>query len=107
MTLESIIGLKDLIARIAADDCALFLWATAPMMLRAGEVMTGRNFHYVSQAMWMKDRAGTGYWFRNRHELLLVGTRGETPCPVPGEQWDSVIDAPAGKHSKSRTPAMR
>ena len=27
---------------------------------------------------------GTGYWFRNQHELLLVGTRGKVPAPARG-----------------------
>jgi hypothetical protein len=37
---------------------------------------------------------GTGYWFRNAHELLLVGTRGNVPAPAPGTQWASVVDHP-------------
>ena len=59
----------------------------------------GMGFAYVSGAVWVKDRIGTGYWFRNRHELLLVGTRGNVPAPAMGTQWDSVIAAAAGDHS--------
>jgi N6-adenosine-specific RNA methylase IME4 len=84
---------------IAADDCVLFLWATAPMMPHALEVMTAWGFAYKTQMVWGKDRAGTGYWFRNKHELLLVGTRGKVPCPAAGTQWDSLILAPRGEHS--------
>ncbi len=84
---------------IAADDCALFLWATAPMMPDALRVMTAWGFEYKSQCAWVKDRIGTGYWFRNQHELLLVGTRGKVPAPAMGTQWPSVIEAPLGKHS--------
>lgn len=85
---------------IAAADCALFLCATAPMLPDALRVMTAWGFEYKSQAIWRKDRIGTGYWFRNQHELLLVGTRGNIPAPAPGTQWPSVIDAPVGKHSE-------
>jgi len=63
---------------IAADDCALFLWATVPMLPQALEVMAAWGFHYVSSAVWVKDHIGTGYWFRIRHEILLAGTRGHT-----------------------------
>lgn len=84
---------------IASDDCALFLWATAPMMPDALRVMTAWGFEYKSQCVWVKDRIGTGYWFRNQHELLLVGTRGKVPAPAMGTQWPSVIEAPVGKHS--------
>jgi N6-adenosine-specific RNA methylase IME4 len=85
---------------IAADDAVLFLWATVPMLPQAVEVMAAWQFRYVSGAVWIKDKAGTGYWFRNRHELLLVGTRGKLPAPAPGTQWESVIEAPVGKHSE-------
>jgi N6-adenosine-specific RNA methylase IME4 len=47
----------------------------------------------------VKDRLGTGYWFRNKHELLLVGTRGDVPAPAPGTQFASVIEAAVGAHS--------
>jgi len=48
----------------------------------------------------VKDRPGTGYWFRNRHETLLVGTRGNLPAPAPGTQFESVFVAPVGAHSE-------
>lgn len=84
---------------VAADDCCLFLWATVPMLPDALKVMAAWGFTYKSHAMWRKDRIGTGYWFRNAHELLLVGTRGNVPAPAMGTQFESVIDAPVGKHS--------
>lgn len=87
------------VGTIAADDCALFLWATVPMLPDALAVMAAWGFSYKSHAIWHKDRIGTGYWFRNRHELLLVGTRGNIPAPAMGEQWASVTDAPVGRHS--------
>lgn len=85
---------------ISAADCALFLWATVPMLPQALEVMAAWGFHYVSHCAWVKDRTGTGYWFWNKHELLLVGTRGHVPAPAPGDQWPSAIEAPRGKHSE-------
>jgi N6-adenosine-specific RNA methylase IME4 len=83
----------------AADDCVLFLWATVPMLPQALDVMTAWGFVYRSHFIWLKDRIGTGYWSRNKHELLLVGTRGNIPAPAAGEQFESVISAPLGKHS--------
>ena len=87
------------VASIAADDCALFLWATVPMLPDALRVMAAWGFRYVSNFVWVKDRIGTGYWNRNRHELLLIGTRGEVPAPASGTQWDSAIEAPREAHS--------
>jgi N6-adenosine-specific RNA methylase IME4 len=85
---------------IVAADCVLFLWATAPMLPHAIEVMEVWGFTYKTCAVWSKDRIGTGYWFRNKHEILLVGTRGHVPAPAMGTQWPSLILAPVGRHSE-------
>jgi N6-adenosine-specific RNA methylase IME4 len=84
---------------IAADDCVLFLWATAPMLEHALHVMRAWGFEYRSQLVWDKVHIGTGYWFRNRHELLLVGTQGHVPAPAMGEQFPSLITIARNKHS--------
>lgn len=83
----------------AADDCVLFLWATVPMLPEALQVLDAWGFTYRSHFVWLKDRAGTGYWNRNQHEVLLVGTRGDVPAPAPGQQYPSVIEAAAREHS--------
>jgi N6-adenosine-specific RNA methylase IME4 len=84
----------------AAKDAALFLWATVPMLPQALETMAAWGFIYKSHFVWVKDKRGLGFWNRNRHELLLVGTRGKIPAPAPGTQFDSVIEAPRGRHSE-------
>ena len=85
----------------AAKDCVLYLWATVPMEPQAHEVMKAWGFKYVSQHVWDKrPHTGTGYWNRNQHELLLVGTKGEIPAPAPGTQYPSIITAPVGRHSE-------
>lgn len=83
----------------AAEDAVLFIWATAPMMPEALEVMNTWGFEYRSQFIWVKDKLGTGYWNRNKHEMLLIGTRGNIPAPAPGTQYPSVIEAQRGAHS--------
>jgi len=88
------------VASIAADDAVLFLWATVPMLAQGLEVLAAWGFAYKSHFVWVKPRVGTGYWNRNSHELLLVGTRGNPPAPAPGTQWDSAIEAPIGRHSQ-------
>jgi N6-adenosine-specific RNA methylase IME4 len=84
----------------AADDCALFLWATVPMLPQTLDVMSAWGFTYKSALFWNKDRTGTGYWTLNRVEILLIGTRGNVPAPNPGEQPPQVIEAPRGRHSE-------
>lgn len=84
---------------IAADDCVLWLWATVPMLPHALEVMQAWGFTYKSNFCWIKDRHGTGYWNRNKHEILLIGTRGKIPAPADGDQRESAILASVGEHS--------
>jgi N6-adenosine-specific RNA methylase IME4 len=88
------------VADIAADDCVLLLWATVPMLPQALAVMAAWGFAYKSHAVWLKDEIGTGYWFRNQHELLLLGTRGDVPAPAMGTQFRSALAYPLGAHSE-------
>ena len=84
----------------AADDCALFLWATPAMLEDALDVVDAWGFDYKSHFCWTKDRVATGYWTRQRHELLLIGTRGAVAAPAAGDQYDSVIAAGTREHSE-------
>jgi len=91
------------VASIAADDCVLFLWATAPMLPQALIVMAAWGFDYKTHLIWHKLRSGnargTGYWATNEHELLLIGARGQIPAPATA-MCASLIAAPwQGRHS--------
>jgi N6-adenosine-specific RNA methylase IME4 len=70
------------------------------MLPHALIVMAAWGFDYKSHYAWGKDKAGTGFWNREKHELLLVGVKGKIPCPAQGEQWESLIMAPRGRHSE-------
>jgi N6-adenosine-specific RNA methylase IME4 len=100
MTSDEICALP--VRDIAADDCVLFLWATVPNKEDADAVMARWGFTYKSAYVWFKEGGapGTGYWSRVDHENLLIGVRGNPPCPAPGTQRSSVIRAPAGRHSE-------
>jgi N6-adenosine-specific RNA methylase IME4 len=88
------------VASIAADDSVLLLWVPMSMLPDGLTVMARWGFTFATGNVWVKDRIGLGRWFRTRHELLLLGTRGNPPCPAPGTQWESVITAPLGRHSE-------
>ena len=78
-----VIAARD-VPKVAADDCVLFLWATVPMLPHALVVMAAWGFDYRSHYVWVKDLMGTGYWNRNTHELLLIGTRTAVMSTVTG-----------------------
>jgi N6-adenosine-specific RNA methylase IME4/ParB-like chromosome segregation protein Spo0J len=83
----------------SADDSVLFLWATAPKLEEALEVLNSWGFTYKTCAVWDKERIGMGYWFRGQHELLLVGTKGSFPAPEPSARFSSIIKEPRSTHS--------
>jgi N6-adenosine-specific RNA methylase IME4 len=96
MTLEEIKALPV----PAVDDAVLFLWAVASKLPEALEVMKAWDFEYKTCLTWVKDWIGLGTWVRHRHELLLLGRRGNYPPPEPEDRPDSVIEAPRGRHSE-------
>jgi N6-adenosine-specific RNA methylase IME4 len=72
------------IGSLAADDCALFLWCTNPMLQQALDVMAAWGFAYKTVAfVWAKTtksdawHMGLGFWTRANAELCLLGTRGK------------------------------
>lgn len=97
MSLDEICALP--VSQIAAEDCLLFLWATAPKLYECMKVVDAWGFEYRTNSVWVKDKIGMGYYFRNQHELLLVCRRGEMPPPDAGTQPSSVITAPRLEHS--------
>jgi N6-adenosine-specific RNA methylase IME4 len=84
----------------AARDAALFLWVTAPFLQIAFGVMRAWGFPYSTNAVWTKDKLGTGFWFRSQHELVLVGKRGKFRAPAPAYRPSSVIQASRREHSR-------
>jgi N6-adenosine-specific RNA methylase IME4 len=78
MTLEELKALP--LTNIAQDNCVLAMWATAPLLVDAIELMKTWGFTYKTFFTWVKEgRIGMGFWFRGNVELLLVGVRGKVP----------------------------
>ena len=88
------------VGKLAAKDCVLWMWTTNQHLRIALGVMEAWGFEYKSNYVWVKDGISTGRWNRSRHEILLIGTRGNPVCPAPGEQWDSAIMSPRLAHSE-------
>ena len=97
MDLDAICALP--VGELATDDAVLFLWATSPKLAEAMRVIEAWGFDYRTNAVWVKDRIGMGYYVRARHELLLIARRGALPVPAPSARPDSVLEAPRAAHS--------
>lgn len=90
----------------ASDDCALFLWATMPLLKQAFEVIKAWGFKYKTTAFcWVKQAksgdgfvTGLGSWTRSNAEVCLLATRGR-PRPV-SHRVHSVVFTPRRRHSQ-------
>jgi N6-adenosine-specific RNA methylase IME4 len=85
---------------LAGRPALVFLWTTSPMLALSMDVLAAWRLKYVSHVIWLKNRIGTGYWVRGKHELLLIAKRGRFPCPSPTLFPESVIYAPITEHSR-------
>jgi N6-adenosine-specific RNA methylase IME4 len=82
----------------------------ASNIANALEVMAAWGFEFKSSAAWVKWdgeklQKGMGLVFRNSHEVLLYGTRGNN-MPGPQHQPSSALMYPRGKHS-AKPPEIR
>lgn len=84
----------------ADDDCVLYLWATAPLLVEGLKVLDAWGFTYKTSAVWDKVSPGIGYWWRGQHEHLLVGVRGKVSPPPARERAASVYREPRREHSR-------
>jgi len=83
----------------ATENAVCFLWATNPMLFDGLRVLAAMGFAYVHHWIWDKEVAGTGYWGRDRHEILLIGRRGTVAAPLPGSQPETVHREKKTRHS--------
>jgi N6-adenosine-specific RNA methylase IME4 len=80
----------------ADDNCALFMWATAPMMDDAIDVLRAWGFEYRNSMIWDKQSPQPGNPILGQHEILLFGVRGTLP-QTPARA------RPASVYSEART----
>ena len=106
---------------LAAPDCALFMWATWPMMVPALYLIKAWGFAYKTCAFaWCKTTArgdpsfGLGHYTRGNTEPCLLAVRGKprrvdagVPQVILDESFaEGTLYAPRGAHS-SKPPEAR
>jgi N6-adenosine-specific RNA methylase IME4 len=81
-----------------AENAHLWLWVTRTYLPHGLQLIQDLDFRYVTNAVWVKDRAGIGYYLAGQHENLLLGIRGK--CPPLRRMVPSVIQAKRRAHSQ-------
>ena len=97
------------VSALLADNAAMWLWGTSPMLMDCIRVMAAWGCTYKGFVPWVKqtkDGKGLafdrGYWYRGAAEIVLFGTRGSPRrAKVPGAaSVRNVIMAPRREHSR-------
>lgn len=104
MSIEELCALP--VADIAAEDSALFLWATFPQLPEALRLIKAWGFTYKTVAfVWLKLNKkahtwfyGLGFWTRGNAEVCLLATRGRPKRKSAGVH--QFIISPIEQHSK-------
>ena len=104
MSIEELCALP--VADLAAEDSALFLWATFPQLPEALRLIKAWGFSFKTAAfVWLKLNKksytwfyGLGFWTRGNAELCLFATRGHPKRKSAGIH--QFIISPIEQHSK-------
>ena len=83
MEIEAICNLP--VEKLSENNCVLFLWATAPKLPEAFQVINSWGFEYKTTAfVWVKENKksntpfmGLGRWTRANPEIMILATRGK------------------------------
>jgi len=87
------------VKELAAKDCALFCWATFPLLPDALDLVKAWGFTYKTAFVWDKGRGAFGHYHNAAAELLIVATRG-SGTPQNQKRADQVQAFPSDKHSR-------
>lgn len=112
MSFDELVAMRSRIDAWAADDCALFLWATFPTIADAIDLIDAWDFRYVTAAfIWVKTTkdgrpaTGLGHYTRANAEPCLLAVRGR--MPVEDRAVNSVVISPRLRHSAKPTEVRR
>lgn len=94
------------IDKIAAENCALFLWVTFPILPQALETVKRWGFDYTTVAfVWIKTNKlnskpffGLGSWTRANAEICVLGFRGK--LKRQSKKISQIILSPIREHSR-------
>jgi len=97
MSLDEIKALG--VSALMAKSAMIGLWITVPFVGVMSEILDAWEFEFKSMLTWDKEIPGTGKWFMNQTEHLVVATRGGFPAPLPGTQISSLYRERRTRHS--------
>lgn len=86
------------VSGLADTICHLYLWAGAPKLAVAFEVVTAWGFEFKTLLVWKKNKLGLGRYYRSQTEFVLFATKGK--APLQETALPNYFEAPVTKHSE-------
>ena len=83
---------------LAAEKAHLYLWTTNSFLEDALLLIRIWGFEFKSSLIWVKPQIGCGNYFRNAHEFLLLGVKGN--LTFADKSLKSWIEADRKAHSE-------
>jgi N6-adenosine-specific RNA methylase IME4 len=96
LTVEQLTALP--VRGLAANDAHLHLWTTNGFLKESIGLMEAWGFELRSTFVWIKPTIGTGNYWRNSHELMLTGIRGNA-TRFRDRSLKSWVECKRGQHS--------
>lgn len=95
------------VPNILAPEAIGFIWVPSAMLIDGLTVLAAWGFRHRGALYWIKSgRKGTGYWFRNKVEILLFGIHGDVRAfrstqdnAVEEEELAEGVETPVLGHS--------
>ena len=85
---------------IADNDCLLFLWVSAPLLLDAIQVGEAWGFKYITIGfVWDKQKSMIGHYTMSQCEFCLIFKRGKIPQPRGKRNIRQFLSVKKGRHS--------
>lgn len=108
MTWDDLYALGPMVKAVAAPDCAIFLWTTAPLLVETVDMVKAWRLRYVTKAFsWIKTYPAGGIFFgigsyTEDVWLLSNGTpqrKAKDVSQIVPTSEEGIV-APMGRHSK-------
>lgn len=83
------------VAKIADDNCHLYLWVTNRSLPKAFRLIEAWGFRYITCLTWVKPSIGMGNYFRGDTEQVLFAVKGSQP--LKRKDVGTHFEAPRGQ----------
>lgn len=88
------------ILSLVDEPAVLALWCPSVMIEDGLRVVRSWGFKYKQMVIWPKGRIGMGHLFRNKHEVALIGTRGQYTKVLKNRGQSTLLPVEDHRHSQ-------